>query len=105
MRNFAYGDHRMHMGIPPCKRAGIAKKFAYGDPIMHNEIVLIQGLTLIFRALIFLLHGRCHASELFVTIFGGVVAMKKGGKKYIIYVVCNSFVISNFYLEGVCKHK
>jgi hypothetical protein len=31
--------------------------------------------------LIFLLHGRCHASELFVAIFGGVVAMKKGGKK------------------------
>ena len=28
-----------------------------------------------------LLHGRCHASELFVAIFGGVVAMKKGGKK------------------------
>ena len=46
-----------------------------------------------------------HASELFVDIFGGVVAMKKGGKKYIIYVVSNSYVISNFYLEGVCKHK
>jgi hypothetical protein len=26
MRNFAYGDHRMHMGIPVCKRAGIAKR-------------------------------------------------------------------------------
>jgi hypothetical protein len=51
------------------------------------------------------LHGRCHASELFIAIFGGVVAMKKGGKKYIIYVVLNSYVISNFYLEGVCKHK
>jgi hypothetical protein len=25
--------------------------------------------------------GRCHALELFVAIFGGVVAMKKGGKK------------------------
>jgi hypothetical protein len=34
-----------------------------------------------FRALIFLLHGRCQASKLFVAIFGGVVAMKKGGKK------------------------
>jgi hypothetical protein len=55
--------------------------------------------------LIFLLHGRCQASELFVAIFGGVVAMKKGGKKYIIYVVLNSYVISNFYLGGVCKHK
>jgi hypothetical protein len=32
------------------------------------------------------------------------VAMKKGGKKYIIYVVSNSYVISNFYLQGVCKH-
>jgi hypothetical protein len=40
-----------------------------------------------------------------ITLFGGVVAMKKGGKKYIIYVVSNSYVISNFYLEGVCKHK
>jgi hypothetical protein len=30
--------------------------------------------------LIFLLHGRCQALELFVTIFGGVVVMKKGGK-------------------------
>ncbi len=49
--------------------------------------------------------GRCQASELFVVIFGGVVAMKKGGKKYIIYIVSNSYVISNFYLEGVCKHK
>ena len=49
--------------------------------------------------MIFLLHGRCQASELFVAIFGGVVAMKKGGKKYIIYVVSNSYVISNFYLE------
>ena len=45
MCNFAYGDRRMHMGIPVCKRAGIAEKFAYGDPIMHNEIVRIWGLT------------------------------------------------------------
>jgi hypothetical protein len=45
MRNFSYGDRRMHMGIPVCERAGIAKKFAYGDPRMHNEIVRIQGLT------------------------------------------------------------
>jgi len=37
-------------------------------------------------------------------IFGGVVAMKKGGKKYIIYVVSNSYVNSNFYLKVVCKH-
>ena len=29
------------MGIPVCKRSGIAEKFAYGDPIMHNEIVRI----------------------------------------------------------------
>jgi hypothetical protein len=35
----------------------------------------------IFRALIFILHGRCHMAELFVNIFGGVVATKKGGKK------------------------
>jgi len=35
----------MHMGIPICIRAGIAKKFAYGDPITHNEIVRIRGLT------------------------------------------------------------
>ena len=45
MCNFAYGDRRMHMGIPVCKRSGIAEKFAYGDPIMHNEIVRIWGLT------------------------------------------------------------
>ena len=45
MCNFAYGDRRMHMGIPVCKRAGIAEKFAYGDPITHNEIVRIWGLT------------------------------------------------------------
>ncbi len=56
-------------------------------------------------AAFFLLHGRCQASELFVAIFGGVVAMKKGGKKYIIYVVSNSYVNSNFYLKVVCKHK
>ena len=47
MCNFAYGDRRMHMGIPVCKRAGIAEKFAYGDPITHNEIVRIWGLTYI----------------------------------------------------------
>jgi len=35
----------MHMGIPVCKRARIAEKFAYGDPITHNEIVRIWGLT------------------------------------------------------------
>ncbi len=45
MRNFAYRDRRMHMGIPVCKRAGIAKIFAYGDPITHNEVVCIRGLT------------------------------------------------------------
>ena len=45
MRNFAYRDRRMHMGIPVCKRAGIAKIFAYGDPITHNEVVRIRGLT------------------------------------------------------------
>ena len=41
----------------------------------------------------------CYASELFVAIFGDVVAMKKGGKTYIIYVVSNSYVDSNFYLK------
>jgi hypothetical protein len=35
----------MHMGIPVYKRVGIAEKFAYGDPITHNEIVRIWGLT------------------------------------------------------------
>jgi len=35
----------MHMGIPVCIRVGIAEKFAYGDPITHNEIVRIWGLT------------------------------------------------------------
>ena len=45
MRKFAYRDRRMHMGIPVCIRAGIAKKFAYGDPITHNEVVRIRGLT------------------------------------------------------------
>ena len=33
------------------------------------------------------------------------MAMKKGGKKYIIYVVSNSYVNSHFYLKVVCKHK
>ena len=37
----------MHMGIPVCVRAGIAKKFAYGDPITNNEVVRIRGLTYI----------------------------------------------------------
>jgi hypothetical protein len=31
--------------------------------------------------LIFISHRRYHVSELFVDIFGGVVATKKGGKK------------------------
>ena len=35
----------MHMGIPVYKRAGIAKKFAYGDPITQIEIVRVRGLT------------------------------------------------------------
>jgi hypothetical protein len=39
MHNFAYRDCCMHMGIPVCKRAGIAKIFAHGDPITHNEVV------------------------------------------------------------------
>ena len=30
---------------------------------------------------------------------------EKGGKKYIIYVLLRSYVILNFYPEGVCKHK
>ena len=45
MRNFPYGHRRMQTGIPVCERAGIAKKFAYGDPHTHNEIVRIWGLT------------------------------------------------------------
>jgi len=45
MRNFPYGHRRTQTGIPVCKRAGIAKKFAYGDPHTHNEIVRIWGLT------------------------------------------------------------
>ena len=45
MHNFAYRDRRMHMGIPVCKWTGIAKKFAYGDPRTHNEVVRIRGLT------------------------------------------------------------
>ena len=36
---------------------------------------------------------------------GGVVAMKKEGKKYIIYVVSNSYDIWNFYLKVVAQHK
>jgi len=46
-----------------------------------EEINRRNRTILKFRALIFLLHGRCQASELFVDIFGGVVAMKKAGKK------------------------
>ena len=45
MRNFPYGHRRTQTGIPVCERAGIAKKFAYGDPRTHNEIVRIWGLT------------------------------------------------------------
>jgi hypothetical protein len=46
MHNFPYRDLRMHMGIPVCKQAGIAKNFAYGDPFMHNEVVrTIWGVT------------------------------------------------------------
>jgi hypothetical protein len=46
-----YGDRRMHMEIPVCERAGIAKKFAYGDPRTHNEIVrIIWGLTYIYNS-------------------------------------------------------
>ena len=32
-------------GSPLCKRAGIAKKFTYGDPRTHNEVASIRGLT------------------------------------------------------------
>ena len=35
----------MHTGVPICKRAEIAKKNSYGDPVMHNEVVHIRGLT------------------------------------------------------------
>ena len=46
-----------------------------------EEINRLNRMILIFRGVIFLLHGRYHASELFGNIFGGVVAMKKAGKK------------------------
>jgi hypothetical protein len=36
---YAYGDP------PVCIRAGTAKIFAYKDPHLHNEIVIIQGVT------------------------------------------------------------
>jgi len=49
MRNFPYGHRRTQTGIPVCERAGIAKKFAYGDPHTHNEIVRTWGLTYILR--------------------------------------------------------
>jgi hypothetical protein len=45
----------------------------------------------------------CQVSELFVATFGGVMAMKKGGKKYIIYRVSNSYVSSSFYLKVVSQ--
>jgi hypothetical protein len=47
MQNYTYGYHRVHMGIPVCIRAGIAKIFAYGDPRLHNKIVCILGATYI----------------------------------------------------------
>jgi hypothetical protein len=46
-----------------------------------EEINRLNRTILIFQVLIFLLHGRYHASELFGNIFGGVVAIKKAGKK------------------------
>ena len=45
MQNYTYGDRRMHIGIPVCILAGIAKIFAYGDPRLHNKIVRILGAT------------------------------------------------------------
>ncbi len=48
MRNFAYGDRRMHMGIPVCKRARIAEKIAYGDLLrIFFEILIIYNRVLI----------------------------------------------------------
>ena len=41
----------MQTEIPVCERAGIAKKFAYGDPHTHNKIVRLWGLTDIPRTL------------------------------------------------------
>ena len=38
-------DGRGDAAVPVCKLAGIAEKFANGDPITHNEIVCIWGLT------------------------------------------------------------
>jgi len=43
-----------------------------------EEINPLNHTILIHRALIYLLHGRWQASELFVGIFGSVAAMKKG---------------------------
>jgi hypothetical protein len=34
-------------GSPYAKGRGLLKKIAYGDPIMHNEVVRIRGLTFI----------------------------------------------------------
>ncbi len=42
MRNFPYGHRRTQTGIPVCERAGIAKKFAYGDLLrILFEILII----------------------------------------------------------------
>ncbi len=53
-----------------CRLAGCLKEF--------NQCHHTMGEL---RALIFLLHGRCHVLELVVDIFGGVAATKKGGKQ------------------------
>jgi hypothetical protein len=51
VQNYTYGDHRTHVGIPVCIRAGIAKIFAYGDPRSHNKIVRIRGVTYTWETL------------------------------------------------------
>jgi hypothetical protein len=49
MHNFPHRDCHMQRRIPVCIQVGSAKKFAYGDPPMHNETVRIWGLIHIRR--------------------------------------------------------
>jgi len=62
--NFTYRYRRMHMGILECKRGGIAKKFAYWDSRIHNEVVRVRGLT--YTYIPTLLRGMllCHHFEI-----------------------------------------
>ena len=80
MRNFPYGDRRTHTGIPVCERAGIAKKFAYGDPHTHNEIVRIWGLTYILYKVNYLVYSltamASHEKPLFYELFWCIITTK-----------------------------